>query len=292
MSRHSSAIALIAGLCFSQTVSAADQASGAVTVKKLGAISPTHAAAYRVRDQRNARTTQTEILLTDVAVNATEVQTAFDPHMTAINLEPLKDRNYILLWVGANGFVGMNATFSKTMTQFLNDTTEDLKVEWKSNTATRLDGRVYSAGPLKTMDGSEYTVDLRFAVDVPAPPAGTALPAGGGDPGKALTSLMAAAKKKNWAAIRAGSSPAALTMFEKSYNSEAENAAGAADLLQSWLPADKMKITGGQLRGDTAILEVEGDIFPDTPGLSLARMVKTGTVWQFDRAVRAGMVQE
>ena len=293
MRPQSSALALIACLCcLCPLASAADQASGEVTVKKLGAISPTHATAYHVRDHRNARATQTEILLTDVAVDAAEVQSAFDPHMTAINLEPLKDRNYVLLWVGADGRVGMNATFSKTMTQFLNDTTDGLKVEWKSSAATRLDGRIFSAGPLKTLDGTTYTVDLKFAVDVPAPPVGTALPAGGGDPGKALTALVAAAKKKNWAGIRAGSSPAALKMFDKSYNTEAENADSARDLLQAWLPMEKMKVTGGQLHGDVAVLDVEGDVFPGQPGLSIAQMRKTGNVWQFDRAMRAGMVQD
>ena len=259
-------------------------------MQKLGAISPKYAAAYLVRDQRNARTTQIEILLAETAVDPKAMQTAFDPHMVAINLDALDDRNYVLLFVAPDGQVGMNATFGKTMTQFLNDTGDGLKAEFTTRTATRLEGRVFSSAPLKTLDGTTYTVDLRFGVDVAAPPAGTALPAGGGDPGKSFTAFVAAAAKKNWAAIRAASSPWALEMFDKSYNTPAENAESVGMLVQAWVPLQKMKITGGQLRGDTAILDVEGEVFAGSMGLSRVQMVKSGDVWKFDRAARAGML--
>jgi hypothetical protein len=270
---------------------AANTASGSVNVQKVGDISPKFSAGYLVRDQRNARTTQSEILLSEVTIDPAAMQNALDPHMIAINLDALNDRNYVLLFVRADGWVGMNATFSKGMTQFLNDTTGGLKAEFTARTATRIDGHVFSPSPLKSMDGTTYTVDLRFGVDVPAPPAGTALASGGGDPGKALTAFLAASQKKNWAAIKAGSSPDALKTFDKSYNSPAENADSAADLLKAWIPLQKMTITGGQLRGNVAILDVEGELFPGQLGLSLVQMVKTGAVWQFDRAARAGMVR-
>jgi hypothetical protein len=270
---------------------AANTASGSVDVQKVGTISPKFSAGYLVRDQRNARTTQTEILLSEVAVDPAAMQGALDPHMIAINLDALNDRNYILLFVRADGWVGMNATFSNGMTQFLSDTISGLKAEFTARTATRIEGHVFSEAPLKTMDGTIYTVDLRFGVDVPPPPAGTALPAGGGDPGKALTTFLAASQKKNWAAIKAGSSADALKIFDKSYNSPAENADSAADLLKAWIPLEKTRITRGQLRGNIAILDVEGELFPGQLGLSLVQMVRTGTMWQFDHAARAGMVR-
>ena len=270
---------------------AANTASGSVNVQKAGDISPKFSAGYLVRDQRNARTTQTEILLSEVTIDPAAMQNALDPHMIAINLDALNGRNYVLLFVRADGWVGMNATFSKGMTQFLNDTTSGLKAEFTARTATRIDGHVFSPSPLKSMDGTTYTVDLRFGVDVAAPPAGTALASGGGDPGKALTAFLAASQKKNWAAIKAGSSPDALKTFDKSYNSPAENADSAAALLKAWIPLQKMNITGGQLRGNVAILDVVGELFPGQLGLSLVQMVKTGAVWQFDRAARAGMVR-
>src|SRR5262245_40341192 len=107
-------IAISVWLFSGASVFAADSASGSVTVQKLGAISPKHANAYVVRDMRNPRQTRTEILLSDVAVDVTTVRAALDPHTAAINLEPLNDRNYVLLWAAPDGSVTMNATFSKT----------------------------------------------------------------------------------------------------------------------------------------------------------------------------------
>jgi hypothetical protein len=278
-------------LLISPYAHAANTASGSVDVQKVGTISPKFSAGYLVRDQRNARTTQTEILLSEVTVDPAQMEGVLDPHMVAINLEALRDRNYVLLFVRGDGSVGMNATFSKGMTQFLNDTTSGLKVEFTARTATRIEGHVFSPAPLKSMDGTTYLVDLRFGVDVAAPPNGTALPAGGGDAGKALTAFLAASQKKNWSTIKAGSSAEALKTFDKSYNTPAENAETAADLLKAWIPLQKMAITGGQLRGNVAVLDVEGELFPGQLGLSLVQMVKTGAVWQFDRAARAGLVR-
>jgi len=107
----------------------------------------------------------------------------------------------------------------------------------------------------------------------------------------ALAAFLAASQKKNWTTIKAGSTAEALKTFDKSYNSPAENAESAADLLKMWIPLQKMTITGGQLRGKVAVLDVEGELFPNQLGLSLVQMVKTGAVWQFDRAARAGLVR-
>ena len=63
--------------------------SGTFTAQKMGTITVAHGLAYVVRDQRDARQTQVEILLTDAELDAATVQTAFDPHMTAINLDPM-----------------------------------------------------------------------------------------------------------------------------------------------------------------------------------------------------------
>ena len=287
-------LAVIGSLLVGMGIANAGQASGSVKVEKTGTISPTHAVAYLVRNPRNARTTLVEILLSDVFVDAAEVQAALDPHMVAINLDALKDRNYVLLWVASDGDVMMNATFSRTMTQMLDDTSGfpggGLKAELTANTPSRIEGRLFSPKPVKTLSGTVYSVDLTFAAKVPPPIAGRPLSAGGGDPAKALTALLSAVATKNWPGIRAVSSPAALKMFEASYRTPLENAETAADLLQAWLPIKKLKISGGQLRGDVAILDVEGEIFEGQLGLSLVQMVKTGAGWQFERAVRVGML--
>ena len=283
-----SAVALLLAVTAAQAV--AGPASGTVK-SKTGAIAPKHAVAYVVRDGRNARNTRVELLLTDVAVDAERLRGELDPHLVAINLDELRGRNYLLLWVAPDGTVTMNATYSKTMTQYINDTAGGLKATFTTNSAAKVEGRVLADAPLKSMDGDTYSIDVTFSADVMPALTGTALPAGGGDPGKALTAFLGAVGKKQWPAIKAGLSPKALPMFDKDYNSPAENAESAADLFTAWLPMDKLKVGVGQLVTPTvAVLEVEGERF-GSPWMSLVRMVNTAGVWQFDQSAQAGSLR-
>jgi hypothetical protein len=270
-------------------LAAAGPASGTVKTA-TGTIAPRQAAGYVVRDSRHARSTRVELLLTDVSIDTTPLKGDLDPHATAINLRELRDRNYLLLWVWPDGTVAMNATYSATMTQYINDTAGGLKAELTTHTASKIEGRIYSPSPLKTMDGPGYTIDVTFSADVIPALAGAALPAGGGDPGKALTAFLSAVTKKNWPAIKAGLSPAALPSFDRDYNSPKENAESAADIIGAWLPLTKAKVAGGILVNEmTAVVELEGERFGSRQ-LSLVKMVKTGAVWQFDRSAPAGSV--
>jgi len=68
---------------------------------------------------------------------------------------------------------------------------------------------VFSAAPLKKMEGPTYTVDVKFSTDLVPAMTGAPLPAGGGDAGKAFTAFLGAITKKDWPGIKAGlSSPA------------------------------------------------------------------------------------
>lgn len=288
MNRVPCVVALLLAVTAAPAV--AGPASGTVK-SKTGAIAPKHAIAYVVRDGRNARDSRIELLLTDVDLDAGRLRGELDPHLIAINFEALRDHNYLLLWVAPDGSVTMNATYSKTMTQYINDTAGGLKATFTTNTATRVEGRVTSEAPLKSMDGDSYSIDVRFTADVIPAVGGTPLPAGGGAAGKALTSFLGAVSRKQWPAIKAGLSPRALPMFDKDYNSPAENADSAADLFTAWLPMDKLKVGVGQLVEPTvAVLEVEGERF-GSPWMSLVRMVQTAGVWQFDQAAQAGSLR-
>ena len=119
-------------------------------------------------------------------------------------------------------------------------------------------------------------------------PAGTPLGAGGGAPGKALTAFLATVKKQQWPAIKAALAPSAVAMFDKSYNSPEENASSTADILQAWLPKSGLKIAGGEVRGDTADLDVEGEMFPGTNALYLARLRQVSGTWLFESAGSSG----
>lgn len=268
----------------------AGPAAGAVK-SASGTISARHAVAYVVRDARNPRATRVEVLVTDVPVDAAAFVGEFDPHLTAINLDALRDRDYLLLWVGPDGAATMNATYSKTMTQYLNDASGGLKADITRNTATQIEGRVFSPTPLKTMAGPAYTIDVTFSAEVVPALSGAALPAGGGEPGKALTALLAAVETKDWNGIKAGLSPNRLPAFDKDYNTLAENLATAVDMLNAWLPTTRARVAGGFLVSDSdAVLELDGERFGSRV-LALVRMTRTGGAWQYERSLNAGTLR-
>lgn len=259
--------------------------------KTSGTIAPTHAAAFVTRDPRDARNRVVEVALTEAAIDIDAAIATLQPHTHVINQDVLDDRNYVLLWIASDGHISMNATFGKTMTQFVDKVGESLKATLTVNTPDRVAGRLFTSAPVTTMGGETYTVDLTFDTAVTRTPAGTPLGAGGGAPGKTLTALLAAVKTQQWPAIKAALAPSALATFDKSYNSPEENASSIADILQAWLPKGGLTITGGELRGDTADLDVEGEMFPGTSALYLARLRQVDGTWLFDSAGMVGMLR-
>ena len=276
----------------SSALASAQTARGAFESQPLGKITPTVAAAYIVRDQFNPRLSQVEVILSTAAVDVAQAVTGLAPHTMVINDAALKDTNYVLIWIGADGKVSMNATFSKTMTQFVDRASADgsLRAELTTNTPDKVAGRIFTPAPVKTMSGSTYSVDLTFSAPVTKAAAGTALQAGGGEPGKALLGFFAARQKKDWPSLKAALSPAASERFVKSYNDDKENLADLLGTLEFWLPAKEAKITGGKLSGDEAVLDVEGVLASGIKALTLVRLVRRPSGWLFDSATMAGML--
>ena len=273
-------------------LASAQTASGAFTAKPEGTITPKVAAAYVVRDQFNPRQSEIEVILSTTAVDIAKAVGELSPHTAVINDPALKDTNYVLIWIGADGKVSMNATFSKTMTQFVDRATADgaLRAELTTNTPDKVAGRIFTPAPVKTMSGSTYTVDVTFSAPVAKAPSVTALPAGGGEPGKALLGFFAARQKKDWPSLKAALSPSANERFVRSYNDDKENLTDLLDTLNFWLPVKDSKITGGTLAGDVAVLDVEGVLASGVKALTLVRLIKRPSGWLFDSATMAGIL--
>lgn len=277
----------------SPALSSAQTASGAFKSQPEGDITPKVAAAFVVRDQFNPRERRIEVILSTAPVDVGKAVADLVPHTAVINDPALRDTNYVLIWIGSDGQVSMNATFSKTMTQFVDRASADgsLRVQLTTNTPDKVAGRIFTPAPVKTMGGSTYTADLTFSAPVAKAPAGTALPAGGGDPGKALLGFLAARQKKDWPALKAALSPAASEKFVQTYNDDKENLTDTLETLNFWLPAKDAKITGGTLTGEVAVLDVEGVMASGIKALTLVRLIKRPSGWLFDSAAMAGMLQ-
>jgi len=267
-------------------------ASGQFTASKHPPIKPKYAAAYETHDQRDARKIAIEVVLSEEPIDVAEAAAELDPHTNVINQKALRDHNYVLLWVRPDNDVSMNATYSETMTQYVEMTGSRMTADMTTNTRDKVAGRIFSPKPLKTMDGDEYTIDLKFSTEVTHPPAGTKLPADGGEPGKALKALQAAIAKKSWDGIKSNVSAKNVESFDESYRTPKENLDDAIQTLGFWLPKKPGKITGGELRGDVAILNMEGELFENQNALFLVRMIKEKDRWVFDRATKAGMIDK
>jgi hypothetical protein len=285
-------LSILCALALTLPLSAfAGEASGEFTAGKRPPIKPLYAAAFETRDQRDARKRVVEVVLSEEPVDLTEAVGELDPHTSVINQKALMDHNYVLLWVRPGNDVSMNATYSATMTQFVEMTPERMKAELTLNTPDRVAGRIFSTKPLKTMDGETYSINLTFSTAVTHPPEGTKLPAGGGAPGKTFDALQAAMAKKDWEGIKSNVTGKRLESFNDADRSAKENLDDALQTLGMFLPKKPGKITGGDLRGDVAILDLEGELFEGQLGLFQIKMVKSGNRWLFDRATRVGSIE-
>lgn len=264
--------------------------SGTFSVKGGGTIAPTYASAFETRDPRNPRQRVLEVVLSSAPIDVGRAVTALDPHTDVINQDALQRRDYILVWVRPDGHVSMNATFGASMTQFMDAVGDTLSAQVATNGPDRVAARLFTPKPVTTLDKQSYALDVTFNATVTRAPAGTPLPAGGGSAGKALVALDRAISTRNWAAIKAGLAPDTLKQLEEDYRSPKENLDYAVDVLRAWLPKKALVVTGGTLRGEVAVLDVEGQMFEGRRGLYVARMVRTGATWQLDRSVAAGMI--
>ncbi|MDA8432031.1 MAG: hypothetical protein M0Z60_03600 [Nitrospiraceae bacterium] len=280
-------------LLFAAPIAAAGTVAGQFKLGSGVVIAPKAAVAYPVREQYDARTESIEVMLSTAPIDAVAVANALNPHAEAINQDVLEHDNYILLWVEPDGRVSMNATFRATMTQYIDRTGDDggLKAALTAHTPDHVAGRIFTPTPVKVMSGESYTCDITFDADVTRPKAGAPLPAGGGEPGKAFSAMMASAQNKNWDALRNSVSERLRNMFDADYRTPEENLEYAVDFLQTALPKQGRKITGGTLRGDAATLEIEGEMFPGQTAVYFAKMVKIRGAWLFDGASLTGLVK-
>jgi len=286
-------LACAAGLMIALAAPSRGQtASGVFQVQPGGSISPKVAAAFPVRDRGNARETAIEVVLSAAPADVAAAAADLVPHTAVINDPALLDADYVLVWIRPDGSVSMNATFGKTMTQFLDRARESgpFRAELTTNTPERIAGRIFTTSPVKTLEGATYTVDLTFSTPVTRPPAGTPLPSGGGEPGAALSAFLVARQEKDWAGLKAALSPRMTAIFVKQYNDDNENLTDALQTLEFWLPVTDVTITRGTLLGEVAVLDVEGALASGVRALSLVRLIKGPSRWLFDRAAVVGML--
>ncbi len=101
----------------------------------------------------------------------------------------------------------------------------------------------------------DINVSFDLAIESVAKRAGTALPANGGEPGKAALAHFGAIEKGDFNALKAGAHPDKRKMMEASEKSG--EAKEMFEFMRKMMPT-KVKILGGTVDGDNAMLDFEG----------------------------------
>jgi hypothetical protein len=295
MTISSRAIAILWAVCaFAPAPGQAQSVTGAFTLDGK-AVKPTHAAAFRMRDQNAPRTMETYVMLTLAPVDVAKIVADIDPYAVAINDPAVMQADYLALQISGKGETRLNAHVGGT--QYIDSSASimgmppGLVATCKENTPTAIACTVKTLKPVKPMSGPEWTLDVTFATPVAARTPGTPLPPDGGPASKALLALITAVGGKTLAPILAGLTPDQAKSYQEDYRTPAENLASAKDILGFRLPK-KPKVTGGeQLAADHVVLEVEGTPFGDTRMLYLVEMRLIEGRWRYDGSSSVGMLR-
>jgi hypothetical protein len=259
-------------------------------------IKPKTVVAIPVRSPKDPLKWITAVILAEGTMDVAQAFEGLDPRTALINQDGMQDKNYITFWIQPDGYVGMNATFSKDMTQYLDSTkggggmsAESLEALFTENSPNRIAGRIHTAKPVKSMTGETYELDVNFDTPISRPPAGEKLTADGGQPGDAFIAFLAAVKSKNWNQLQA---TASARVLESAYaETPAEKAASVVDSVSFLLPKGNMKILGGEQFADKATLEVKGQMSEEGgDALYLVRMLKEQGSWRFDTCYMGGLL--
>lgn len=132
------------------------------------------------------------------------------------------------------------------------------------------------AGAFKlNANGDTADVSFDLKVESKVERAGTALPAGGGDPGKAALAHFAAIEKNDFAALKATAPPEVRQQMEASEKSG--EAKKMFQMMRAMTPT-RVRILGGTVDGDSATLDFEGTA-EGKPAKGEVDMVRMGGVW-------------
>jgi hypothetical protein len=288
-----SIIPCLAILAFSGSVQAqSSKGQFAINGKPLAL---SHIAAFRIRDQSNARQFETYVMWTPSSVNQKAISTALDPYAIAINDPAIRNADYVSFSVKADGNIAMNAHVGGT--QYIDTSgkmmgeTGSLKVSCRTNTPTRVDCDVSSPKPVKSMDGPTWQIQMSFSAPVLSKASGPALPADGGAAGKAFLAVNAAYKAKNKAILLAQLSPEDAAEFAVDWRTPEENLKALVQRFEWSLPKQPKVVGGETPNADTALLEVEDVPYPGGKMLYHVEMRKQGSGWRYIGSTMLGLLK-
>ncbi len=146
------------------------------------------------------------------------------------------------------------------------------KIELRSTGPDRFVGRVHHDEPQKIFDDTfQYDLTFDLPLSDPDAPIGEALPADGGEPGRAYLRWVAAVHSGELAALKP------LVPAEMAAALEGDDAQEQLDFLRELTPTD-VTILGGSSDGQTALLKIEG-VLAGEKAQGEITLTKMGELW-------------
>lgn len=256
---------------------AADTASGYFRLGEQR-IEPHHAIAVRTDSETTPEEGETWIYLSVSPFDAGPVAAAFDPDDGVRGQaadEP--SGSYVKLCVSAEGHeCGLDFSHRGPTRNFSTGGYGELVLTGQD--PQRIAGKLTLAEPEDFFEET-YQFDLSFDATI-TPPPGTALPAGGGEPGKVYQTYLSALAKGDFDALRtlAGESGA--------YRFPEDDPTSAKETLKSLRDEQPVaaEISRGRVNGDQAVLWVQGTDRDDIARRGRVLMKRTGAEWRFEEA--------
>jgi hypothetical protein len=230
-----------------------------------------HAIAVVEEESASGEDSHTLVFLSAVPLDAGKVAAAFDAMAAVRDQEPAG--GYLRLCIDAEGDdcglffspEGFNSGGYGELT-------------FAKREPARIAGRFVLAEPEDFM-GEAYQFDLNFDTAItPAP--GTALPPGGGEPGKAYNAYLAALAQGDFAALRT------MAGDDGAWQYPEDDPTAAKEALKSARDGQPLQaqIERGRQHGGEAVLWVRGVDRDDIPRAGRVLMVNTGSGWRFEES--------
>lgn len=240
--------ALVA-LAASSALSRADEVKGSF---QFGTVTfqISNAMAYQ-KDGKDPKKPVTMVIVADFTIDQPAVMEAIDP-ASALMTQVMKNKggNFVMVTLAPPGRCGVQA-FLDTGKQI--DLGDSFPAKTSTSSATRVAGECSTSKAEKTVFGDVYDFHLTYDVPVTAIPKASPVPAGGGEPGRALLALFTAIRDADWDAAH-------LHLREEEVPKTAPKASEMKryfDGLALNYPKSAT-VTGGLMKGDQAQLQIEG----------------------------------
>ena len=215
----------------------------------------------------------TIVAMTDFKIDRADVLAAIDPASSLVQQAGNGPGNVVFVRLPTPGKCGIAGYLGKNASQF--DMGDNFAARSTAGAAGRVAGNCATTTPGKIFDDA-YDFNLSYDAPITDIPKPVRLPAGGGEPGAAYSALVKALQTQSWDVASAHVEAASIGLGKPKT---------AADM-KEWFHSiglnypKQAAISGGQMKGDRALLEFTGKDREDKKIKGVVAMKKADGKWR------------